>query len=67
MSDDDLMARIDEIAEGKDPSNEKKIQRATAKIGEANTFKAVADEYIAKCKAEGKADELTLQSWNKCS
>jgi integrase len=49
-----------EIAEGIDPSQEKKSQRVAAKIGDATTFRAVADEYIDKCKAEGKAD-VTLK------
>lgn len=44
------------IAAGIDPSERKRADRLDATIKAANTFKAVADEYIAKCEQEGRAD-----------
>ena len=41
---------------GRDPSVEKRDTRIAKRIASANTFAAVADEYIAKLKAEGRAD-----------
>ncbi len=43
------------LAAGKDPSSEKKRAAVIAKINADNTFKAVAEELIAKSKAEGRA------------
>jgi integrase len=43
------------LAAGKDPSAEKKRAEVIAKINAANTFKAVAEELIAKTEAEGRA------------
>jgi integrase len=43
------------LAAGKDPSVEKKREAVIAKIAAANTFKAVAEELIAKFTAEGRA------------
>ena len=56
----DARARRDEarrIAQaGRDPSVDKRDTRIAKRIASANTFVAVADEYIAKLKAEGRAD-----------
>lgn len=43
------------IAAGIDPSEQKQADRINAEIKSANTFKAVADEYILKCEREGLA------------
>lgn len=43
------------IAEGIDPSLEKKRDAEAEKLGASNTFKSVADEYIAKSEKEGRA------------
>jgi integrase len=47
------------IARGLSPATEKKRAAAAALVGAANTFKAVADEFIAKREQEGLKD-LTL-------
>ena len=56
----DARARRDEarrIAQaGRDPSVDKRDTRIAKRIASANTFVAVADEYIAKLRAEGRAD-----------
>lgn len=44
------------IAEGKDPSTEKKRDKIAASISAGNTFKVVAEEFIAKRQREGLAD-----------
>lgn len=44
------------IAEGKDPSTEKKRDKIAAAISAGNTFKVVAEEFIAKRQREGMAD-----------
>lgn len=44
------------IAEGKDPSTEKKREKIAAAISTGNTFKVVAEEFIAKRQREGMAD-----------
>ena len=41
------------LAAGQDPSVEKKKAALAAKLGAANTFKAVADEFITKREREG--------------
>ena len=41
---------------GTDPGYAKKEARVAARIAAANTFAAVAEEYIAKTEAEGRAD-----------
>jgi len=43
------------LAAGQDPSVEKKKAALAAKLGAANTFKAVADELITKREREGLA------------
>lgn len=47
------------LEQGVDPGQAKKAARIAARIGAANTFKAVADEYIAKLEQEGRA-EVTM-------
>jgi len=44
------------IAEGKDPNAEKKRAAVVAAISAGNTFKVVAEEFIAKRQREGMAD-----------
>jgi len=43
------------IADGKDPSQQKKLDKIAAQTAATNTFGAVAEEYLAKLEAEGKA------------
>lgn len=43
------------IAAGGDPAERKRIDHLNAKLKAATTFKAVADEYIAKSEREGRA------------
>lgn len=43
------------LANGVDPSNAKKEQEQSAKLDAANTFAAIAEEYIQKISREGKA------------
>jgi hypothetical protein len=56
-------ARRDEargqIAAGLDPAQEKKLARIHAKAAAAHIFKDVAEEWLAKCGREGRA-EVTL-------
>lgn len=48
------------LAEGIDPSEDRKARRRAASIARSNTFKAVADELMEKFRAEGNA-EATLK------
>ena len=56
----DARARRDQARKvaqaGSDPAVAKREARITKRIASANTFAAVADEYIAKLEAEGRAD-----------
>lgn len=45
------------LASGMDPSQKRKADRRDAQITAANTFGVIADEYIAKCEAEGIAEQ----------
>jgi Arm DNA-binding domain len=55
----DARVRRDEakkkIAEGIDPALEKKRARIAAKYAAANTFEAVAEEWLVKCERDGLA------------
>lgn len=52
------------LADGIDPSVERKEERRNARIARSNTFKAVADELMDKFKAEGDAPAtLKKKSW----
>jgi integrase len=52
------------LSAGVDPSQRKKTDRQTQAVQAANTFKAVADEYIAKREREGLAEvTLTKARW----
>lgn len=52
------------IADGKDPSQQKKLDRIAAQTAAANTFGAIAEEYLAKLKDEGKAQStLDKNRW----
>lgn len=48
------------LAEGGDPSRDKRVAKAAAKLGIENSFEALASEYIGKVAEEGLAD-ATLQ------
>jgi integrase len=52
-------ARCDEarevLSEGKDPSQQRKIEKLTKAITDAITFSAIADEYVEKQEREGRA------------
>jgi integrase len=48
------------LADGVDPSEDRKVQRHAASIARRNTFEAVADELMEKYRAEGNA-EATLK------
>jgi integrase len=56
----DARARRDEarskIAGGEDPAAMKRIERLTANATAANSFEAVAEEWLGKCEREGRAD-----------
>lgn len=43
------------LADGVDPAEHKRAERLRLKTGTGNTFGAVADEYLAKLKREGRA------------
>lgn len=51
-----------QIAKGLNPSFEKKRAAAAAMVGAANTFKAVADEYIERREREGLKDVTTTKA-----
>ncbi|WP_430419366.1 tyrosine-type recombinase/integrase [Phenylobacterium sp.] len=51
-----------QIAKGLNPSFEKKRAAAAALVGAANTFKAVADEYIDRREREGLKDVTTTKA-----
>jgi integrase len=55
-------AALELLADGKNPAAEKKRERAAKAIATANTFKAVADEFIAKREREGVADITTAKA-----
>jgi integrase len=50
------------LAAGKNPATEKKREKAAKAIATANTFKAVADEFIAKREREGVAAITTAKA-----
>lgn len=50
------------IAQGRDPSREKKIAKQTAKLSAVTTFAGVAQEYIEKMEKEGRAARTTEKS-----
>lgn len=52
------------LAAGVDPAEKKKQDRHAAKISAANSFAAVAQSYIEKCKREGRSERTTdKQQW----
>jgi integrase len=52
------------LADGVDPSIERKTERRTAQMSRRNTFKAVADELMEKFKSEGDAPAtLKKKQW----
>jgi integrase len=61
----DARARRDEarsqIAAGADPGLEKKRKKAAAALVAANTFKAIADEFVQKREQEGMADATMIK------
>ncbi len=50
------------LAEGKDPSGEKKRARLIEALNAGNTFKAVAEEYIEKQRREGRAEATLVKA-----
>ena len=60
----DARARRDEakklVADGIDPALEKKRSRIAAKYAAANTFQAVAEEWLVKCERDGLA-KVTIE------
>ena len=49
---------------GADPAIERKREKASAKLGSANTFAAVAEEYVSKMEKDGRADStLRKATW----
>ncbi|WP_326523137.1 tyrosine-type recombinase/integrase [Sphingomonas sp.] len=56
-----------QIAEGIDPAMERKRMRIAAKFAAANTFKAVAEEWLIKCERDGLA-KVTIEKieWLLC-
>lgn len=52
------------LAQGKDPVALAREEAAAARLAEMATFKAVAEEFTAKCEREGRAEiTLTKQRW----
>ena len=52
------------IADGKDPSQQKKLDKIVAATAANNTFGAIAEEYLAALKANGAAEAtLTKVRW----
>ena len=52
------------LASGIDPAEKKRRDRHAAKVSAANSFAAVAQSYIDKCKREGRAEATTSkQEW----
>jgi hypothetical protein len=47
------------VADGIDPALEKKRSRIAAKYAAANTFQAVAEEWLVKCERDGLAKVTT--------
>ncbi|WP_227340111.1 MULTISPECIES: Arm DNA-binding domain-containing protein [Sphingopyxis] len=43
------------IAQGEDPAERVKLDRIAATVAAANSFKAVADEWLVKMESEGRA------------
>lgn len=53
-----------ELARGIDPARRKREEKAAAKLGAANSFEAIAEEYLAKREKEGLAEvTLTKSRW----
>jgi integrase len=64
----DARTRRDEakrlLASGIDPASEAKKEKAQRKASTANTFEAIAEEYLAKVRREGRAEAtLTKKRW----
>lgn len=45
-----------DLAAGIDPARQKQEEKITAKLGAANSFEVVAEEYLTKCEKEGLAE-----------
>lgn len=53
-----------QVADGIDPSLERKRRKAAAQISAANSFEGIAAEYLAKMQKEGRAEAtLTKANW----
>jgi integrase len=52
------------LRDGKDPMVERRLERVTKRVAAANTFKAIADELVARKRDDGKADRtLEKATW----
>jgi integrase len=51
-----------QIGQGIDPSRERRTAKASAKISAAQSFEAVAEEYLAKMQKEGRASATVLKA-----
>lgn len=52
------------LAEGRDPAVDDKLEKLAKKIAAANTFDALADEYLAKLRRDGRAETtITKIGW----
>lgn len=52
------------LAQGIDPSVQRKLDRTSAQLARTHTFRIIADEFIAKCEAEGDAFKtLKKKKW----
>jgi integrase len=52
------------LADGVDPSAHKREQKREAELTSSNTFRLIAEEYVAKLKREGRADAtLSKTEW----
>lgn len=53
-----------QLSEGVDPSHMRKLERITGALTRAETFGAIAGEFVAKCRARGLADiTLAKKEW----
>jgi integrase len=50
------------LAAGTDPASAKRVARQQAELASANTFQAIADEYVAKIRREGRADATLIKA-----
>jgi Arm DNA-binding domain len=56
-----------QIAEGIDPAAKRRIDKITGPLAHANSFRAVADEWLEKARREGRADVTAISRLPNCS